>query len=107
MENIGTMQHGKYKNYLKFDDIEINNIKGAMKKKYINRTGISQKSKPKLQKIMKRYSSLMVIKKVKLKSPHGITFTYQTDRILSLKVFIFVTASDADETVLSSLLLEI
>lgn len=57
MENIGTMEHGKYKNYLKFDNIEINNIKGAMKKKYINRIGISQKSKPKLQKIMKRYQA--------------------------------------------------
>ena len=33
MENIGIMEHGKYKNYLKFDNIEINNIKGAMKKK--------------------------------------------------------------------------
>ena len=56
MENIGIMEHGKYK-YLKFDNIEINNIKGAMKKKYINRIGISQKSKPKLQKIMKRYQA--------------------------------------------------
>ena len=54
MENIGNMDHGKYKNYLKFDNMEINNIKGAMTKKYINKTGISQKSKPKLQKIMKR-----------------------------------------------------
>ena len=54
MENIGIMEHGKYKNYLKFDHMEINNIKGAMKTKIINRTGISQKSKPKLQKIMKR-----------------------------------------------------
>ena len=56
MENIGIMEHGKY-NYLKFDNIEINNIKGAMTKKYINKTGISQKSKPKLQKIMKRYQA--------------------------------------------------
>ena len=29
MENIGNMEHGKYKNYLKFDHMEINNIKGA------------------------------------------------------------------------------
>ena len=36
MENIGNMEHGKYKNYLKFDNMEINNIKGAMTKKYIN-----------------------------------------------------------------------
>lgn len=54
MENIGNVEHGIYKNFLKFDNMEINNIKGAMKKKYINRTGISQKSKPKLLKIVKR-----------------------------------------------------
>lgn len=51
MENIGTMEHGKYKNYLKFDDIEINNIKRAMKKKYINRTGISWKANPNYRKL--------------------------------------------------------
>ena len=54
MENIGNVDLGKYKNVLKFDNMEINNIKGAMKKKYINRTGVSQKSKPKLLKIVMR-----------------------------------------------------
>lgn len=46
MENIGNVEHGIYKNFLKFDNMEINNIKGAMKKKYINRTGIHRRANP-------------------------------------------------------------
>lgn len=50
---------------------------------------------------MKRSSNLVVIKEVKSKSPHGITFTYQIGKILSLKGFISIIASDPDERVLS------
>ena len=46
MENIGNMEHWKYKKYLKIDNKEINNIKGKMKKKILTEQAFHRKANP-------------------------------------------------------------